>query len=127
MTTPTDATRDTVRAYHHARFRGDAPAAARTLAETFRFRSPLTASDDADGHLAGLDMFVSIVERVDLISELYAEDRATLVYDVHTTIPTVGVQHTAEHFRLSEGRITDIHLIFDAGPWHAVMRAIPQP
>ncbi|WP_331770017.1 nuclear transport factor 2 family protein (plasmid) [Embleya sp. NBC_00888] len=127
MSATADRTRDTVRAYHRARFRGDVPAAARTLADRFHFDSPLMASDDAEQHLAGLDMFVAIVERVEVISELFADDRATLVYDVHTTIPVVGIQRTAEHFRVSDGRITDIRLIFDATPWHTVMRAIPQP
>ncbi|MFD0396096.1 hypothetical protein ACFQ3Z_44235 [Streptomyces nogalater] len=38
--TTTTTTRATVRAYHRARFRGDIPAAARTLGESFHFQSP---------------------------------------------------------------------------------------
>ncbi|MDI2125432.1 hypothetical protein [Yinghuangia seranimata] len=121
--TSTATTRATVRAYHEARFRGDVPAAAATLAEPFRFASPLIASDSASEHLAGLGMFLGTVEGVDLVSELYGEAEATLVYDVRTTLPAVGVQRTAEHFRLTGGRISGIRLIFDATPWHAVMRA----
>ncbi|WP_406277649.1 nuclear transport factor 2 family protein [Embleya sp. NBC_00896] len=102
----TAAAGDAVRAYHEARFRGDIHAAARTLADPFHFRSPLTASDDRNEHLAGLGMFLQMVSGVDLVSELYAADEATLVYDVHTTIPAVGVQCTAEHFRLAQGRIS---------------------
>ncbi|GAA2736053.1 hypothetical protein [Streptomyces nogalater] len=60
---------------------------------------------------------------VDLVSELYGETEAALVYDVHTSIPAVGTQRTAEYFHLTQGRIDTIHLIFDATPWHAVMRA----
>ncbi|WP_406227630.1 hypothetical protein [Streptomyces anthocyanicus] len=41
MTRATTTTRATVRAYHQARFRGDIPAAVRTLAEPFHFQSPL--------------------------------------------------------------------------------------
>lgn len=118
----TRRTRETVRAYSRARFAGDVPAAAAQLAGTFTFQSPLTRSDDAQGHLAGLAEFVGIVTGVDLISELYGESEATLVYDVHTATP-VGVQRTAEHFRLENGKITAITLIFDATRWHPVMAA----
>lgn len=119
--------RDTVRDYHHARFRGDIPAAVRTLADTFRFQSPLLTSDSPHGHLGGLEAFLGIVTGVDLLSELYGETEATLVYDVHTSVPTIGTQRTAEHFRLSNGRIDTIRLIFDATPWHAVMQAAARP
>ncbi|GAA2225681.1 hypothetical protein [Streptomyces nogalater] len=121
--TTTTTTRATVRAYHRARFRGDIPAAARTLGESFHFQSPLLSSDSAHDHLSGLDAFLGIVTGVDLISELYGEAEATLVYEVHTSIPAIGTQRTAEHFHLTQGRIDTIRLIFDATPWHAVMRA----
>jgi hypothetical protein len=117
----TDATRRTVLTYHEARFAGDVPAATAQLAPAFSFRSPLMSAD-ADGHLAALGPFLQVVTGVTMISELYGESEATLVYDVHTATP-VGTQHTAEHFRLRDGRIESIALIFDATPWHAVMAA----
>jgi hypothetical protein len=114
-------TQETVQAYHQARFTGDVPAARATLAEGFTFESPLLTAG-ADDHLAGLPAFLGIVTGVDMISELYGAEEATLVYDVHTATP-VGTQRTAEHFRLSDGQITAIKLIFDASPWHPVMAA----
>ncbi|MEW2417215.1 hypothetical protein AB0953_26300 [Streptomyces sp. NPDC046866] len=121
---PPPNARAVVRAYHEARFRGDVSAAAETLADRFRFSSPLMASDGAREHLAGLEAFLQIVTGVDLVSELYADTEATLVYDVHTAVPAIGIQRTAEHFRLTaDGRIDSIRLIFDATPWHAVMQA----
>ncbi|UUU37676.1 hypothetical protein [Streptomyces sp. NBC_00162] len=125
MTTdPADTTtRRTVRAYHEARFRGDVTTAAAQIGEGFSFRSPFITSDSPTGHLEGLDGLLGIVTSVELISELYGETEATLVYDVHTA-PTVGItQHTAEHFRLHDGRITSIALIFDSAPWQAIMSA----
>ncbi|EOD63893.1 hypothetical protein [Amycolatopsis vancoresmycina] len=119
-------TRDTVQAYHRARFAGDVTAAAAQLADTFTFRSPLIASADARGHLDGLAGFVGIVTGVDLISELYGESEATLVYDVHTATP-VGTQHTAEHFRLRNGKIEAISLVFDATRWRPLMAAVTRP
>ena len=123
MTTDTTTTRATVRAYHQARFGGDIPAAAQTLAEPFHFHSPLMTSDSTHDHLGGLNAFLGIVTGVDLVSELYGETEATLVYDVHTSVPVIGTQRTAEHFHLTDGRIDTIRLIFDATPWHAVMQA----
>ncbi|MER7009284.1 nuclear transport factor 2 family protein [Dactylosporangium sp. NPDC000555] len=109
-------TRQTVRAYHDARFLGDVPAAVAHLADQFTFQSPLMSSDEAVGHLAGLPGFLEVVTGVDMLSELYGETEATLVYDVHTATP-VGTQRTAEHFQLRDGRITSITLIFDATLW----------
>jgi hypothetical protein len=119
----TDQTREAVQAYHRARFDGDVTAAAAQLAGTFAFRSPLISSGDARGHLDGLAGFVRVVTGVDMISELYGEAEATLVYDVHTATP-VGVQRTAEHFRVRDGKIESITLIFDATPWHPVMATV---
>ncbi|MFI7635636.1 hypothetical protein [Nonomuraea sp. NPDC049400] len=42
---------------------------------------------------------------------------------VHTATPA-GIQRTAEHFRLHDGKITTIMLIFDAAPWQPMAAAI---
>jgi hypothetical protein len=112
-------TEEIVRAYHAARFGGDVPAAEATLGDGFAFESPLLRGGAAD-HLAGLPAFLGIVTGVDMISELYGDGEATLVYDVHTATP-VGTQRTAEHFRLRDGRITAITLIFDATAWRPLL------
>ncbi|MCP2165902.1 hypothetical protein [Goodfellowiella coeruleoviolacea] len=78
------------------------------------------SSDDPAGHLAGLAGFLRVVTGVDMISELYGEREATLVYDVHTATP-VGTQRTAEHFRLDDTGITSITLIFDGTPWQPML------
>jgi hypothetical protein len=110
-------TRTVVRGYHEARFRGDVAAAVSLIGEEFSFRSPFITSADPAGHLAGIDGFLGVVTGVEMISELYGESEATLVYDVHTATPA-GTQRTAEHFRLGDdGRISTIMLIFDAAPW----------
>ncbi|GII27557.1 hypothetical protein [Planotetraspora mira] len=117
-------TAQTVRGYHDARFRGDVAAAAAHLAEPFSFRSPFITSTDPAGHLAGLPGFVQVVTGVDMISELYGEAEATLVYDVHTATPA-GTQRTAEHFHLDEnGKINNIMLIFDTAPWQSMAALI---
>ncbi|GAA2564530.1 hypothetical protein GCM10010435_41150 [Winogradskya consettensis] len=126
MTTTTDRTRQTVQAYHQARFGGDITTATAQLADTFTFQSPLISSGDAAGHLADLPGFLQVVTGVEMISDLYGESEATLVYDVHTATP-VGTQRTAEHFTLRDNRIESITLIFDATRWHSIMAAAGQP
>jgi hypothetical protein len=108
-----------VRTYHEARFSGDVATAVAQLAAGFEFTSPLMRSDAA-GHLASLPLFLQVVTGVDMISSLYGPDSATLVYDVHTSIP-VGTQRTAEHFQLRGDQITAITLIFDATRWRALL------
>ncbi|WP_433433320.1 hypothetical protein [Nonomuraea sp. CA-141351] len=117
------STREVVRAYHDARFRGDVAAAAALIGEPFSFRSPFITSADPAGHLAGLEGLLRVVTEVEMISELYGESEATLVYDVHTATPA-GIQRTAEHFRLHDGKIATIMLIFDATPWQPMAAAI---
>ncbi|WP_327139234.1 nuclear transport factor 2 family protein [Nocardia sp. NBC_01327] len=118
-------TQQAVEAYHSARFRGDIPAAAEQLAPEFSFRSPFIESDSPTGHLAGIEQLVQIIDRIDMISTLYGDSDAVLIYDLHTNSP-VGIQRTAEHFRLHDGRIIAITLIFDSAPWQAIMAAPDQ-
>ena len=112
-------TRQIVRDYHEARFRGDVTTASARLADGFTFQSPLMTGN-AEEHLSGITGFLEIVTGVDLISELYGDTEAILVYDVHTATP-VGTQRTAEHFRLRDGGIESITLIFDATAWRPML------
>jgi hypothetical protein len=68
----------------------------------------------ADGFVASLAQFVQMVERVELIAELYGDREAALLYECVTRSPA-GVIRTAEFFRLDDdGRIGAIRLVFDA-------------
>lgn len=115
-------TRDVVRAYHDAYRRGDVQTIGTLLAESFAFRSPIMAFDSQRQHLAALVRFVPFVTGVDMISELYGDGEATLVYDLHTSLPP-KIQRSAEHFRLVDGRISSIIIIFDATPWRPIIAA----
>jgi SnoaL-like domain len=113
-----------VRAYHDAYRRGDVTAAGAQLAESFKFSSPMMAFDSPPQHLAALVRFVPFITGVDMISELYGEGEATLVYDLHTSLPGgAAIQRCAEHFRVAEGRISSIIIIFDATPWRPIIQA----
>jgi len=115
MTTDTQ-TRRVVSAYHAARTAGDLEAASVYLAPTFTFQSPMMGFDSPVTYLARHRAFLPLVKGLDMISELYGEGEATLVYDLHMATPA-GTQRTAEHFRLTDDKISSILVIFDASPW----------
>jgi SnoaL-like protein len=115
-------TRATVRAYHDAYRRRDLPAIASVLGDQFRFSSPMMAFDTPQQHMAALARFVPFVTNCEMINELYADGEATLVYDLHVSLPP-RVQRTAEHFKVHDGRIAEIMIIFDATPWHPIIEA----
>jgi hypothetical protein len=52
-----------------------------------------------------------------LVSELYGEDEATLIYDVHTPTPA-GTMRSVDHFKLTGRKISSLELIFDATGWN---------
>jgi hypothetical protein len=114
-------TRDTVRAYHAAWTGPDVARAGDFIAEEFQTRAPVGSYDTRATYLAGLANFRNrFVTRVDLLSELYGQDEATLLYDVHTTTPA-GTLRTAEHFKLVGGKIASTILVFDATEWKAML------
>jgi ketosteroid isomerase-like protein len=116
----TQRTRELVRAYHDAWTAGDIATAGRYLTEDFSTRAPVGSYDTKDAYLAGLTRFRGLVTGLELISELYGEGEATLLYDVHTSTPA-GTLRTAEHFRVGPEGIVSTQLIFDATDWKAML------
>jgi hypothetical protein len=116
-----EQTQRIVRGYHDAWVAGEVDAAGAYLAAEvvnpapFNHYSPDPLSRAA--YLEFLREFRQRVTGVDLISALYGNEEATLVYAVHTATPAGGRTFpTAEHFRLREGRIAKVLLIFNAAP-----------
>lgn len=119
MTTATK-TREIVRAYHDAWTTGDPTTAGTYLTEKFTNLTPLSNFYTRDDYMVSLRQFSQITTGSEIISELYGDDEATLIYDVYTKTP-VGTIRTAEHFRLTDGKISQTTLIFDATSWHAML------
>jgi len=94
-------TRQVVRAYHDAWTGPNVARAGDYIAQDFKTRASVGSYDSRTEYLAGLSNFrTNFVTRVDLLSELYGDGEAMLLYDVHTNTPA-GTIRTAEHFRLS--------------------------
>ncbi|HTK09017.1 MAG TPA: hypothetical protein VL485_17745 [Ktedonobacteraceae bacterium] len=112
--------RQVVRSYHDAWISGDVTTAGTFLSNEFTNLTPLTNYYEPAPYLDQLRKFSQQVTGFDMLSELYGTAEATLVYDVHTSMP-VGTIRTVEHFRLTDGKISTIILVFDATPWHKML------
>jgi hypothetical protein len=116
-----EQTQRIVRGYHDAWTAGEVDAAGVYLADVIVNPAPfnhfsLAPLSRAD-YLAFLREFRQRVTGVDLISALYGDEEATLVYEVHTATPAgARTFPTAEHFRITNGRIAKVILIFNAAP-----------
>lgn len=115
-------TREVVRGYFDAWTGGDVAAAADYLADDLTFRGSIDSFDAAADYLATLERFRQTVTGVELISELYSDGEATLIYDVDTATPA-GTIRTAEHLRVDDDRVRSITLIFDASELRQLMPA----
>jgi len=93
--------------------------AADLMHSDFRFESPMMRIEDATEYLESHRSFQKLVQDTRMISELYGPDEATLVYDLETATP-VGVQRTAEHFRIIDGKVASITMLFDSAPWRPI-------
>lgn len=93
--------------------------ALRFMAEDFTFQSPMMRFDDRNEYLESHRSFQRLVRGATVLSQLYGVDEATLFYDLDTLTP-VGVQRTAEYFRVRDGRVASVYLLFDATPWRKI-------
>jgi hypothetical protein len=108
------SSKDVVHSYHQAWTGGELERARGFLADGLDFQGSIDRFTSADAFLATLTQFVQMVERVEMLAELYGEREAALLYDCVTRSPA-GVIRTAEFFRLDDdGRIGAIRLVFDA-------------
>jgi hypothetical protein len=105
-----------VRAYYDAWVDGDIDTAGMVLTDAFTNFTPINNYYTPSDYLESLRKFHQIMTSIDLVSELYGENEATLLYHVHLATP-VGSSLIVEHFRLTNGKISSITSIFDATPW----------
>ena len=107
---PTEA-RDLVRRYHDAWSRRRFDEAVDLLAEDLRVEVPINAYPTRASFARALVAFGSMVEQVELLSELAGDGEAMLLYDA--TVAGLGQMRIVEHFTLSNGRIVRLRQIHD--------------
>lgn len=111
--TETLSVRATVRSYHESWTHGDMARARSCLADDLAFQGPIDRFGSADPFIPALSGFVAMLERADLLQELYSDTGAALLYDCVTHSPA-GTLRTAKLFELENSKIARIQLVFDA-------------
>jgi hypothetical protein len=103
--------RDLVRRYHDAWSNRRFSEAVDLLAEDLRVEVPINDYPTRASFAQALAAFGSMVERVELLSELAGENEAVLLYDA--TIAGLGQLRIVEHFTLEGGHIVRLRQIHD--------------
>jgi hypothetical protein len=109
-----------VRNYYESWTQRDMGTARSYLADDLDFQGSIDTFSSADDFIATLTGFAQMLTRVDLLQEFYTDDAAALLYDCVTNSPA-GTIRTAEFFRLRDGAIATIRLVFDASALRQVM------
>ena len=102
-----------IEAYHEAWIKKDLAKARTFLADKLAFAGSMDTFSNADDFMKSLEMLMGMVNSVGLINAYYDENGGVQLYDVITLSPA-GTIRTAEFFSVSNGKISDIKLVFDA-------------
>jgi ketosteroid isomerase-like protein len=93
-------------AYDQARLRG-------LLADDIAFEGPLAGKvTGAEAVLPGIERFVGTVRSLRMLQLVCGGDEAAAVYDCELAAPS-GVFRFAEFFRVGDGKIQQLRLLFD--------------
>jgi hypothetical protein len=106
-------TKQVVTNYHNAWTSGDMKKARAYLADDLDFQGSIEIFSRADDFIASLTMFQKMLQKVNLIQSFFSESGAALLYDCDSISPA-GVIRTAEFFKIKDGKISSIRLVFDA-------------
>jgi hypothetical protein len=115
-------TRELVESYHNAWTSGDFGTARELLADDLDFRGSVNTFTNADDFIAVLSHFRGILRGVKLLRSFFDDQGAALLYDCDT-VTSAGILRTAEFITVSENRITEIRLVFDATELRKAMQA----
>ncbi|MBM7845183.1 nuclear transport factor 2 family protein [Herpetosiphon giganteus] len=107
-------TNHVVRSYFDAWSTGNIAPVHALLATDLVFAGPIKQGQSAAAYIEVLSTFQRLITTgIDLRSELYSDEQATLIYTAHTVAGDILI---AEHIRLVNAKIATITLIFDPAP-----------
>jgi ketosteroid isomerase-like protein len=112
--------RQLIETYHTAWTSGDFATARRCLADDLDFKGSIQTFQKADDFVGDLKRFHGMLRGVKILKSFFDQDGAALLYDCDTVTPA-GVIRTAEFFALSNGKISEIRLVFDASELRKLM------
>lgn len=97
-------------------------ARARALAhDDLSFEGPIDSFSDADAYLASLQQLGQIVTGVDKLKVFVDGDDVCVIYDLKT-VP-VPSSRTCEWYRVRDGKIAAVSVVFDARPFAPLFEA----
>lgn len=91
------------------------------LHDDVTFQSPIDAFSDADSYLASLQQLSGIITGVDKQKVFIDGDDVCVIYDLKTA--PVPSSRTCEWYRLRDGKIASVQVIFDARPFAPLFEA----
>jgi hypothetical protein len=91
------------------------------LRDDVSFEGPFESFADADTYLASLRQLSAIVETAQAQRVFVDGDDACVIYDLKTTV--VPTSRVCEWFRVRDGRIASISVVFDPRPFAARFEA----
>lgn len=100
-----------VSAYHQGWSEGRFAQATEALAPSVEIEVPVNAYPDRASFAVALAAFGAMVERVSLLSALFDDEQAMLLYDMD--VRGVGAMRVAEHFTVRDGQIVKLRQIHD--------------
>ena len=112
--------RQLIETYHNAWTTGDFVTARRCLADDVDFKGSIETFHKADDLVGELKGFHGMLRGVKLLKSFFDQDGAALLYDCDTMTPA-GVIRAAEFFSTSNGKISEIRLVFDASEFRKLM------
>ena len=93
------------------------------LHDDVSFKGPLESFSDADSYLASLQQLSGIVTGAEKQKVFVDGDDVCVIYDLQTA--PVPSSRTCEWYRVRDGKIASVSVIFDARPFAAMFEAHP--
>ena len=109
---------ETVLAFQHAIGKKDFQAARKLLHDNLEFRGPIDTFHKADDYLHAIQKLSAIVEGVDILKVFEDGNEVSLFCDLKTKI--VGRSFVAEWYKVTDGKIASVRVVFDARPFAAM-------
>jgi ketosteroid isomerase-like protein len=88
------------------------------LHDDVSFEGPIDSFSDADSYVASLQQLSGIVTGADTQKMFVDGDDVCVIYDLHTA--PVASSRTCEWYRIRDGKIAAVSVVFDARPFAAM-------
>ena len=106
-------------AFQQAIGKKDFQAARKLLHDSLEFRGPIDTFHKADDYLHAIQKLSAIVEGVDILKVFEDGNDVSLFCDLKTK--TVGTSFVAEWYKVNDGKIASVRVVFDARPFAAMV------